>query len=147
MAKNANLTAYIEAFEHLSPETLPQLAERFSETALFKDPFNCVTGKTATLAIFEHMFASTLSPQFIVINAAMDGDIALLYWKFHFVLPSNQKQQCIDGMSRVRFNREGLVTEHIDHWDAGEQVYGKIPLLNWFIKQVRKRLSSADTNG
>ncbi|BCN94362.1 hypothetical protein THMIRHAM_21470 [Thiomicrorhabdus immobilis] len=142
MVKNANLTAYIEAFEQLSPETLPQLAERFSESVLFKDPFNCVTGKSATLAIFEHMFATTQSPQFIVIDAAMDGDIALLYWKFYFVLPSSQKQQCIEGMSRVQFNEEGLVTEHIDHWDAGEQVYGKIPLLNWLIKLVRKRLSA-----
>jgi len=142
MTDNPNLSAYIQAYQNLTTKNLPELGELLSEQVVFKDPFNQVQGKTATLAIFEHMFATTQSPQFNVINAAMHQDIGLLYWHFDFVMPSNQSQQSIQGMSRVRFDKNGLVTEHIDHWDAGEQVYSKVPILGWLIKQVQKRLSA-----
>lgn len=148
MTDNPHLNAYIQAYENLTTDNLLQLGELFSEQVVFKDPFNHVQGKDATLAIFKHMFATTQTPKFNVINAAMHKDIGLLYWHFDFVLPSKQNQQNIQsvqnirGMSRVRFDQNGLVTEHIDHWDAGEQIYSKVPILAWLIKQVKKRLSA-----
>ena len=144
MFRNPILTAYIEAFEQLTPESLPQLGELFSDAVYFKDPFNAVKGRHATLKVFEHMFATTQSPTFIIIDAAMVDNIALLYWKFYFVLPSNKSKQMIEGMSRVRFDENGLVNEHIDHWDATEQVYSKVPILSWFIMKIQKRLSASN---
>jgi len=142
MIKNQLLFQYVETFENLTPENIPELGKLFHETVFFKDPFNEVTGKQATLAIFTHMFATTESPKFTVINSTIQGNVALLYWHFDFVLPSHQTKQAIQGMSRVSFDKNGLVTEHIDHWDAGEQVYSQVPILRWLIKLVRKRLSA-----
>lgn len=142
MTNNTLLRDYIQAFQTLTEDSLPQLGALFSEEVFFKDPFNAVTGRQATLAIFEHMFATTNSPKFMVMDAAMDGQIGLLYWQFHFIMPSNQLAQKIEGMSRIKFNDVGLVCEHIDYWDAAEQVYSKVPVLNWFINQVKKRLSA-----
>lgn len=146
MAREAQLQNYVSAFENLTEANLERdLGKLFAEDVYFKDPFNAVTGRTETLAIFKHMFSTVDEPKFTVISAAQDLNnhhIAMLYWQFDFVLPSNQSTQHIDGMSRVTFNNLGLVTEHIDYWDAGEQVYAKVPLLGWGIRQVAKRLSA-----
>ena len=146
MPREAQLQNYVTAFENLTEANLESnLGKLFAEDVYFKDPFNAVTGRTETLAIFKHMFVTVDAPTFTVISAAQDLNnhhIAMLYWQFDFVLPSNQSAQHIDGMSRVTFNNLGLVTEHIDYWDAGEQVYAKVPLLGWGIRQVSKRLSA-----
>jgi len=147
MAREAQLQNYVTAFENLTAENLDtDLGKLFAEDVYFKDPFNAVTGKNATLDIFKHMFSTVDAPKFNVLSAAQDMQnhhTAMLYWQFDFVLPSNQSAQRIDGMSRVTFNTLGLVTEHIDYWDAGEQVYSKVPLLGWGIRQVAKRLSAS----
>ena len=147
MDRPQKLKSYIEAFEQLTPESLSKLGELFSEEVYFKDPFNAVNGKPATLAIFEHMFATTQNPKFIVIDAAMEGDMAMLYWKFHFQLPSknspNPKVKMIEGMSRVCFDKQGLVKEHIDYWDPAEQIYSQVPVLSWLLSLIRKRLSAS----
>ena len=147
MDRPQGLQSYIDAFEQLTPESLSKLSELFSEDVYFKDPFNAVNGKPNTLAIFEHMFATTENPKFIVIDAAMEGDIAMLYWKFHFQLPSKSKsganEQMIEGMSRVCFDGQGLVKEHIDYWDPAEQIYSQVPLLSWLLSVIRKRLSAS----
>jgi len=146
MSKDAQLQNYVAAFENLTADNLEtNLGKCFSAEVYFKDPFNAVTGRTETLGIFKHMFATVDNPKFTVISAAQDlknPHIAMLYWQFDFVLPSNKSPQHIDGMSRITFNHSGLVTEHIDYWDAGEQVYAKVPLLGWGIRQVAKRLSA-----
>lgn len=144
--QDATLQAYVNAFETLTPDTLDtNLGLLLADNVVFKDPFNHVTGRTATLAVFKHMFATVSHPKFTVFMAAQDPNMtrcALLYWQFDFELPSNQSAQQIDGMSRVTFNTEDLVSEHTDYWDAGEQVYAKVPLLGWGIRQVIKRLSA-----
>ena len=148
MAREAQLQNYLTAFEHLTAENLEtNLGKCFAEDVYFKDPFNTVTGKQATLHIFKHMFSTVDEPNFTVLSAAQDmqnHQTALLYWKFEFILPSDKSAQKIDGMSRVTFDRLGLVTEHVDYWDAGEQVYAKVPLLGWGIRQVAKRLSASE---
>jgi len=147
MDRPQKLQSYIDTFEQLTPESLSKLEELFSEDIHFKDPFNAVTDKAATLAIFEHMFATTENPKFIVTNAAMENDIALLYWTFHFQLPSKNSskpnKQIIEGMSRVCFDENGLVKEHIDYWDPAEQIYSQVPVVNWLLKLIRKRLSAS----
>ncbi len=144
MTNKAKLQAYVSAFENLTPQSLEtDLAPLFANKVFFKDPFNAVTGKQATLAIFKHMFKTVSYPKFTVTSAAVDGDIGLLHWQFNFVLKSNQSQQQIEGMSRIRFDSQGLVSEHIDYWDAGEQVYSKVPLLGWSIRQINKRLTAS----
>lgn len=147
MDRPQRLKSYIEAFEQLTPDNLSKLGDLFSEEVYFKDPFNAVNGKADTLAIFEHMFATTQNPKFIVIDAAIKGDIAMLYWKFHFQMPSknssNPKEQMIEGMSRVCFDENGLVKEHIDYWDPAEQIYSQVPVLNWLLNLIRKRLSAS----
>lgn len=147
MDRPQRLTAYIKAFEQLSPDNLSELGALLSEQVYFKDPFNAVNGKPATLAIFEHMFETTTNPRFIVIDALMESDRAMLYWKFYFQLPSQRhaipKEHMIEGMSRVCFDDQGLVNEHIDYWDPAEQIYSQVPVINWLLNVIRNKLSAS----
>jgi len=143
MTNDFALQRYIAAFENLTSTNLEtELGMLFAESVFFKDPFNEVKGKPATLAIFKHMFEVTLEPKFSVQSAARDGEFGLLKWQFEFIQPNNLQTHSIQGMSHIRFNQQQQVIEHIDHWDAGEQVYSHVPLLSWIIKQVNKRLSA-----
>lgn len=140
---SAQLQHYVEAFENLSETTLhTQLALLLDTNVVFKDPFNCVAGKSETLHIFQHMFATLEQPQFKVSHRALEGDTGFINWVFQFRMQPNKPVTAIEGMSRVRFNQQGLVTEHVDFWDAGAEVYAKVPLLGWGIRQVAKRLSA-----
>ena len=48
----------------------------------------------------------------------------------------------IAGVSEVRFTPDGLVAEHVDHWDAAAQVYARLPGLGAALRFVRARLSA-----
>lgn len=138
------LKNYINVFENLTAKSLTSdLMPLLSEQVRFKDPFNDVQGRQATLRIFEHMFETVNSPKFAVKHSALEGQIAYLHWDFTFRLKDKPDIKKIEGLSQVTFDLPGLVTAHIDYWDPAEQVYSQIPVLNWLIKQVAKRLSAS----
>lgn len=138
----ASLARYAAAFEQLTPERLDALAALFAPTARFKDPFNDVRGRAAVRAVFAHMFEQLDEPRFEVTAQALDGAVALLHWRFRFRLRGAARARCIEGMSRVQFDAQGLVSEHVDHWDPAEQVYAGLPLLGALLRWLRRRLSA-----
>ncbi|WP_321322809.1 nuclear transport factor 2 family protein [Thiomicrorhabdus sp.] len=137
------LNRYIKVFENLTEQTLiSELLPLLCEQIHFKDPFNDVIGKKATFIIFKHMFSTLDDPKFLVKHSALENHTAYLHWQFTFYLKNSAKQQKIDGLSQVTFNSTGLVKAHIDYWDPAEQVYSQVPILNWLIRLVAKRLSA-----
>lgn len=131
---------YIEAFEHLTPSTLRQLEECFTEGARFVDPFNDVRGKSSIRRVFEHMFASCEDPRFEV-QECLGGD-ALVYLRWHFDFGKVASRRRIQGVSRVEFAPDGLVSEHLDYWDPASQLYEKLPLLGQLFRALRTRLAA-----
>ncbi len=137
------LKNYATAFEKLTPDSLHlELAPLFADRVFFKDPFNQVTGKSAVVAVFEHMFQTLGTPQFTVKHFALAQQTGYLHWEFEFSLPKQTARKNIAGLSQVALNSAGLVEQHIDYWDAAEHVYSKVPLLSWGIRQVAKRLTA-----
>ncbi|HLO95651.1 MAG TPA: nuclear transport factor 2 family protein, partial [Burkholderiaceae bacterium] len=63
----------VQAYEALSPATLPALMQRYDEAARFKDPFNEVQGVPAIQAIFAHMFEALEQPRFVVTGRVVQG--------------------------------------------------------------------------
>jgi hypothetical protein len=41
-------------------------------------------------------------------------------------------------LSEVRFGPDGLVAEHRDHWDAAEQLFGRLPLLGALLRLIAR---------
>ena len=129
-------------FEGLTPERLQtDLPAIYTDDAHFKDPFNEVQGLLAIRAVFEHMFATTQSPRFVVIDTATQGDQAWLSW--HFLVDRAQGETwCIRGATQIRYAPDGRICHHRDYWDPVEELYVRLPVLGIFMRWITRRLSA-----
>ncbi|QLG87506.1 nuclear transport factor 2 family protein [Chitinibacter bivalviorum] len=127
----------------LSPETLAQLPAYYQAQARFKDPFNDVIGPAAIAKIFEHMFATTDNPRFVIENTIEQGQQAFVTWVFHFHL--NGQAYSIVGGSHFVFGDDGLVTLHRDYWDAAEELLQKLPVVGAPIRWLRGKFKVPQT--
>ena len=124
------LQRYCDYFARLTPAQLERLDSVFAADARFKDPFNDVRGIAAIRRVFAHMYETTVNPRFEVLDAAEQGDIAYIHWRFLFAPKRRpQGEWSIEGMSRIRFDAGGLAVEHIDYWDPIDQLLGKLPVI------------------
>ena len=130
-------------FEKLTPERLrTDLPSIYADNASFKDPFNEVQGLPAIRAVFEHMFATTQSPRFEVIDSVTQGDQAWLSWHFLVRRPHGQTW-CIRGATHVVYAPDGRVLRHRDYWDPVEELYVRLPVLGPLMRWITRRLSAA----
>ena len=127
-------------YETLSPESIAGLASIYAPGAVFRDPFNEVTGIAAIERIFAHMFASVAGPRFVVTATIADGDQAMLGWDFFLRLRG--REIVIRGVTHLRFDDAGLVVLHRDYWDAAEELYEKVPALGVLMRFLRRRLAT-----
>jgi hypothetical protein len=70
-------TPLLEWYAALTPQTLAQAARYYAADARFRDPFNDVQGVAAITAIFEHMFATTEHPRFVITGCIVQEQQAL----------------------------------------------------------------------
>lgn len=134
------ISDYIAFFEAISPASLEDIDHLFAPDAVFQDPFNTASGRQEIKQVFEHMFATCHDPQFRVTEHICANHSCYLHWQFTFGKPDRRKQ--IDGVSRIRFNQQQQVSEHIDYWDPARQLYEDIPVLRLLLKQLRRKLSA-----
>ncbi|NMG28784.1 nuclear transport factor 2 family protein [Aromatoleum evansii] len=124
----------------LTPESLARLADFYAPSARFVDPFNDVTGVDAIARIFRHMFAVVDAPCFEVTSCLAHDREAMLAWTFRFGAAFARRE--ILGVTHLRFDAEGRVVEHIDHWDPARQLYEHIPVVGAVLRALRRRLSA-----
>jgi limonene-1,2-epoxide hydrolase len=133
------LAAWARFWEELTPEAIGRLDRLCVPDARFVDPFNDIKGTDRLAALLTHMFATVSAPRFVVHDQAMGAKAGYLRWRF--TGKAGWLALDVEGMSEVRLAADGRVVAHRDHWDAGAQVYGRVPLLGAGIALVRKRLS------
>jgi len=129
--------------EGLTPEALDSLSDHVTSDVHFKDPFNDVRGVAAMTCVFRHMFEKVDDIRFTVRNAMAEGGNCLMEWRFEGRLGG--KPWAFDGTSVLRFTPEGLVAEHIDHWDAAGSLYERLPVIGWLLARLRGRLAVRQT--
>jgi len=134
------LNDYVSLFESMKIDDLAVLGNFFTSNAHFKDPFNEVHGLDKIHHIFEHMFTTLDNPSFRVDEALLTDDIAYIKWQFNAHL--KKKSMTLVGISRVVFNEQGLVSEHIDYWDASEQFYMKLPIIGALLRFIQRQVSA-----
>lgn len=135
------VAGYIRYFTELSPETVGRIDRLAVPDVHFKDPFNDFHSRDRLRHLFQDMFRKLVAPRFIVRDHAVSGQIAYLRWTFTFRVGRNPKPWVIEGMSEVRFDHAGHVVSHIDHWDAGEQFYARLPVLGWILRKIQARMA------
>ncbi len=130
---------YADAYEALAPDTIAGLCALVAPDVRFRDPFSDFAGRERLAAVFRHMFEGLSQPSFTVTDIAVGDRAAYLRWDFTFGYRGRAFR--IEGMSEVRFGADGLVCEHLDHWDSGSQVYLHVPVLGRIIAFIRRRLA------
>jgi len=126
-------------YDTLTPHTVQFAAQFYAPTARFKDPFNDVTGVAAIENIFQHMFATTENPRFIIGDHITENQQAFVTWTFKFSLHGKPYQ--IVGGSHLTFDEAGLVTLHRDYWDAAEELLQKLPIVGGPIRWLRGKFT------
>lgn len=141
--EDPRIAAIVHLFEHLSPENLPQLAQIYTETARFKDPFNEVQGVPAIKAIFEHMFRTLEAPRFIVHDTVVQGQQCFLTWDFVFSLKGRKLPPLVvRGGSHLKLADDGRIADHRDYWDVAEELYEKLPVLGALMRWLKRRVNA-----
>ena len=141
MSLDSAVSAYVAFYETLSIDSLDRLDRLCAPDVHFRDPFNDLRGLEGYRAVLAKMFEDLDEPRFFVTDRAVSGDTCYLRWDFRFRLKNNGAPWLIVGMTELHFDAQARVTAHLDHWDSGQQFYGRLPVLGWFIRQVRKRLA------
>lgn len=139
----AALERYAELFESVSKADIPRLDQYFAANARFKDPFNDVRGLDDIRHVFTRMFDTCLAVDFTVKDRFMADDVGCLVWHFRFtpdIAGFRDKTWTIDGASRIRFDTDGKILEHIDFWDSGEYFYSRLPLIGSLIRFIKRRV-------
>lgn len=141
----AGFDSYVTLLCSLRPETLPELRRVTSEGVRFKDPFHDVTGRGAMLSILERTFHDINDLEFVARHQCMvpQGDIGFLSWRMSGRLRALfNKEWAVEGMSEVHLDTQGIVTMHIDYWDASSGLYEYIPGLGILLRAVRRQVAT-----
>lgn len=126
-------------FEQLSPESLTKIESIYAKHARFVDPFNDLHGIESVRKVYAHMFESLDNPRFLVTRIASTGPLGYMTWTFSF--SCRGRAQSIEGCTQFELDAEGLITLHLDYWDAAKQVYEQIPVLGSVLRMLRRKLS------
>ncbi|PWC39022.1 nuclear transport factor 2 family protein [Azospirillum sp. TSO35-2] len=140
-ARRRGLDAWAAFFETLSPATLDRLPDLTAPEVRFRDPFNDARGRDAVRAVLAHTLDGCRDLRFTVTHRLFAPDLAILRWRFEATVTAIGRLDVI-GTSEVRQAADGRVTEHIDHWDSGEQVYLRLPLLGAPLRVIQRRLGA-----
>jgi steroid Delta-isomerase len=135
-----NLDAYLAAYDAMGPDRLDVFDGVCDPDVRFVDPFNDLHGLERFKDVYRHMYAGLDDPRFTIVDSAVGEKAGYIRWRFHFALRG--RDMTIDGMSEVFFGPDGKVVAHIDHWDAGGQVYARAPVLGAVIRWVRGKLAT-----
>ncbi|MBI3707230.1 MAG: nuclear transport factor 2 family protein [Proteobacteria bacterium] len=133
------LDAYAQFYEQLAPERLDGLAALLAPDVRFKDPFNDVRGPADMIRVLRLMYDHG-TPRFEMRDRAVGTERCYLRWRYTSTRDGHNAPWIIEGMSELRFDDAGRLVEHVDHWDAAEQVYERLPLIGWLIRRIKRRL-------
>lgn len=132
---------YVRYLETLTPETLGDLEGYVRTDVRFADPFNDVRGVAAMRQVFEDMFEAVGPVKLDVSERAVSGNTVFIAWTFRARL--RDEAWVFEGVSHIRFDADGLVEWHVDHWDTGREFFQRLPVIGWAIGGIRRRLRVA----
>ena len=130
------LPGLLQWYENLSPETLPAIRTLYSDPTYFRDPFNEFRGRDQVEQLFTDMFRKLDKPRFTITDTVSQDNAAFLVWNFDFAVRGRAIQ--IVGTSHLKFDTQGRVCYHRDYWDAAEELYEKLPLAGFLLRQLKK---------
>lgn len=142
LALQKPLEEYIAFFENMSPRSTVFIRNLGDLGMHFRDPFHDVWGLDEVEKILEKKANTTPRIRYRLKDygwASSDAYTVYLRWSVSFEEKGRSHE--MDSMSEIVFSREGKVMAHIEHWDAGEHVYERLPVLGPLLRRIKKRLA------
>lgn len=133
------LNPWADFWQDLTPDSIGGVRALCVPDIRFVDPFNDLMGVDQLERLLGHMFVTLETPRFVVTDRAMGSQAGYLRWDFTARLRG--RPITLTGMSEVGFGACGRVALHRDHWDAGAQVYARLPVLGTLVRLVSRRLA------
>lgn len=134
--------AYAGFHENLTPATLDRLDALCAPDVRFADPFNDLCGLSEFRRLYEHMFEVLDDPVFVIEDVAISGRTAYFRWVFDARTKGRGSMPIhLVGMTEARYDVQGMVIAHIDHWDAAGQLYARLPLVGGFFRWLGRRFA------
>lgn len=130
---------YIRLFEDLSLERIDGIENFVSGDIKFKDPFNELNGIDSFRRLLVQMLNDVNDLKFKIIHRAWTEDVLFLRWSFQGEVKGFNNWK-VQGMSEINFDDSGFVCQHVDHWDAAEQFYEKLPIIGTALRIIKRRL-------
>lgn len=134
------LVVIAQWFESLTPTTLATIGDVYAQHAHFKDPFNDLNGVEAIRGVYQHMFEGLDQARFKIGHVQCSGRHAFLVWRFLASWRGREIQ--INGSTHLTLDAAGLIADHRDYWDTGEELYEKIPVLAGVLRIIRNKLAA-----
>jgi len=133
--------AYARAHGEMRLDTVDAVLSRCAEGVAFHDPFNDTVGKAALRQVFVEMLKRARSPRTELLALYGGRRMWIVKWRHTASLPVIGAVD-VSGLSELTLDDAGLVQSHIEYWDAGAVIYGRLPLVGGLVRAVRWRLSA-----
>lgn len=133
--QSAALNRYVEVLQQLKPHNLDSLAQLLAADVMFKDPFNLTHSRDDFIAIMADMFMRLSDVRFTVHEQMQEGQRAYIFWTYRAFNKLIGEFE-FEGVSKIRFNADGLVSEHYDLWD-GSELMQKLPVVGLPVRFLR----------
>lgn len=142
---------YVQFLQELRPDSLRRLDDLAAPTLYFADPFHSLRGTEAVKGFYRKMFETLDRPRFEIRSHAINGRLVFLRWEFScrpktgFKLMRRKvepKPATVSGVAELRFDDAGRLTDHVNFWDAGQQVYERLPKIGPTLTKLRERFAA-----
>ena len=138
---DATLDTYLATWQLGDADRLADLADVLAPDMRFRDPFHNVHGVEAVIAALKSAYDRVDHVHITIRARARDGDVSLVLWTFQFRTRKRGTPMLLEGVAEIHQDPEtGLITEHLDHWDAAEQFFQDLPVVGFLIRMIKKRL-------
>ena len=127
---------FIRLLKNYGPEALQELTSVYADDVKYEDPINNSKDLPHLKLILEDLLKVFEGVRFESIHSVHDDEFAFVSWEMHYKF--RKKHYQIDGISRLRFNNSGRITEHKDYWDASFPLYGTFPVIGSIMKLIKK---------
>jgi hypothetical protein len=135
------IKTYQAYYENLTENTVEEIRNLAVPEFRYRDPFVDAQGIDAVVDHLHNWFRSMSDIKFIMEEYAVDNLIWFQHWKMNFRLRRLPKRLWeLDGVSRITFNEERKLVDHIDFWDAAP-LFEYMPVIGAIMKLIRKLMA------
>ncbi len=132
MQINKKIKKYLSLFENLSIKNLNEFDDLIDNNIIFADPFNKIKGKENFKKLFKKTLKLLENPKFKIHTVSFIKNVYFVKLEMEF--KAFKKEQKITGLSEIKINQNGFISEHIDYWDSFNQFYLKLPIIGKILK-------------